>query len=166
MDKLTSILRAVLPKSLTKQQKDAQYSHVPKEEESFTEEDYEFGGKAYMLGEDNDDKKEGETNEQEDAKKEPEDIDINDKKGKTSSLQAAWNISNLIQGKCIFNFRFCQFLRKNILALAIFFYFSTFSNLRFFPYRFVSIPFLVSRSPNKIQAHPKTSSVDKNQPKG
>lgn len=102
MDRFTGILQAVLPKSLTKQKKNTpyeQYSHVPKEDESFTEEDYEFGGKAYMIGVDNDDKTEGEANEKEVEKEEGEEIDINDKKGKTSSLQAAWNISNLIQGK-------------------------------------------------------------------
>ncbi|XP_031571770.1 vesicular inhibitory amino acid transporter-like, partial [Actinia tenebrosa] len=102
MDRFTGVLQAVLPKSLTRQKKTNppydQYSHVPKEEESFTEEDFEFGGKAYTLGVDNDDKTEEQTNEKEGAKEEREEIDINEKKGKTSSLQAAWNISNLIQG--------------------------------------------------------------------
>jgi len=66
------------------------YVNVPKEEENLTQEDYEFGGKGYMLDEENVNQDGGEDDTKND--------DFN-RKQKTSSLQASWNIGNLITGK-------------------------------------------------------------------
>lgn len=71
------------------------YVNVPKEDENFTEDDYEFGGKGYMLDEENVNQDGG------------EDIAKNndvDTKLKTSSLQASWNIGNLITGNMLILF--------------------------------------------------------------
>lgn len=65
------------------------YVNVPKEEQELTKEDYEFGGEGYML----DTEKAGEDGGEDEGK----DREV-DKKQKTSSLQASWNIGNLIQG--------------------------------------------------------------------
>ncbi|KAK3737756.1 hypothetical protein QZH41_017210 [Actinostola sp. cb2023] len=100
MEKVDGILHKFLAKSAgifsTKSSSKEDYVNVPKEEveEDCSDEVYELGGKACMSGEETT----GEDEMGECKWTQSENIEDVDKKQKTSSLQAAWNISNLIQG--------------------------------------------------------------------
>ena len=99
MEKIYGVLQRYVAK-FRKQSSHGQYVNVPKDDQS-TEDDCEFGGQACTA--DDDEKhpgekvgtgSEGNTSENTEEK---HDVDV---KLKSSSLQAAWNISNLIQGIC------------------------------------------------------------------